>query len=308
MRQPSASVIGVDLGPTEGLEGHSPPDIEDDAFAFEEPTLNESAWRPTTASADLASGVDDPMPGNVGAVGECGHGVADLAGVTVPIGQGGHGPVRGDPAPRDSTNHVVEAIIGGHPPILARAASLHNPTESIMSADDLRYPTGPFTSVRRPLRPDERSAHIDTIAEHPTRMRAAVSGLSDAQLDTPYRDGGWTVRQVVHHVVDSHLNAYVRFKLAVTEDRPTICVYEEKLWAELPDAKSAPVEGSLAMLEHLHGRWVAFLRGLGDDDFRRAFVHPELGELDVDVLLEIYGWHGPHHEAHVTRLREREGW
>ncbi len=129
-----------------------------------------------------------------------------------------------------------------------------------MSSDDLRYPTGPFASLGRPLRPDERSAHIDTIAEHPTRMRAAVAGLSDAQLDTPYREGGWTARQVVHHVVDSHLNAYVRFKLAVTEDRPTICTYEEKLWAELPDAKSAPVEGSLAMLEHLHGRWVAFLR------------------------------------------------
>lgn len=177
-----------------------------------------------------------------------------------------------------------------------------------MSSDDLRYPTGPFESVSRRLTPDERAHHIDSIEGNPARMRAAVAGLGDAQLDTPYRDGGWTVRQVVHHVVDSHLNAYVRFKLAVTEDRPTVCTYEEKLWAELPDAKSAPIDGSLAMLEYLHARWVAFLRALDADAFRRVFVHPELGELNVDILLEIYGWHGPHHEAHITRLREREGW
>lgn len=177
-----------------------------------------------------------------------------------------------------------------------------------MSSDDLRYPTGPFESVGRPLTPEERSRHIDTIADHPARMRAAVEGLDDAQLDTPYRDEGWTVRQVVHHVVDSHLNAYVRFKLAITEDRPTIRAYEEKLWAELPDAKSAPIEGSLAILDSLHARWVTFLRSLTGAEFRRPFVHPEIGELSVDILLEIYGWHGPHHEAHVTRLRERKGW
>lgn len=177
-----------------------------------------------------------------------------------------------------------------------------------MSSDELRYPRGPFRSVGRPLTPEERSGHIDTIAEHPAHMREAVAGLNDDQLDTPYRDGGWTVRQVIHHVVDSHLNAYIRFKLAVTEDRPTICAYEEKLWAELPDAKATPIDGSLAMLEHLHARWVVFLRGLGEGDFRRVFLHPELGELTVDILLEIYGWHGPHHVAHVTRLRERRGW
>ncbi|NNL30744.1 MAG: putative metal-dependent hydrolase [Gemmatimonadetes bacterium] len=177
-----------------------------------------------------------------------------------------------------------------------------------MTPDDPRYPTGPFESVGRRLTPEERGRHIDTIAEHPARMRAAVAGLSDAQLDTPYRDGGWTVRQVVHHVVDSHLNAYVRFKLAVTEERPTIGTYEEQLWAELPDVKSAPVAGSLALLEHLHARWVAFLRALDADAFRRAFVHPEMGDLNVDILLEIYAWHGPHHEAHITRLREGEGW
>ncbi len=177
-----------------------------------------------------------------------------------------------------------------------------------MSSDDLRYPIGPFRSVGRSLTAEERTGHIDTIAGHPARMRDLVSDLDDGQLDTPYREGGWTVRQVVHHVVDSHLNAYVRFKLAVTEDRPTICTYQEKLWAELPDAKSAPIGGSLAILENLHGRWVTFLRALGEDEFRRVFVHPELGDLTVDILLEIYGWHGPHHEAHVQRLREREGW
>lgn len=177
-----------------------------------------------------------------------------------------------------------------------------------MTSDDLRYPNGPFRSVGRPLTSEERSHRIDTIATHPARMRAAVAGLSDDQLDTRYRDGGWTVRQVVHHVVDSHLQAYIRFKLGVTEDRPTVGTYQEKRWAELPDGKAGPVEGSLAILEHHHARWVTFLRALKDEDFRRPLFHPEIGEITVDVLLEIYGWHGPHHEAHITRLRERKGW
>jgi hypothetical protein len=139
-------------------------------------------------------------------------------------------------------------------------------------------------------------------------MRAAVDGLTDQQLDTPYRDGGWTVRQVVHHVVDSHLNSYVRFKLAVTEDTPAIITYDQAAWAELPDAKNAPVEGSLALLESLHSRWVSFLRGLSSEDCGRKIRHPEWGEITVDLLLEIYGWHSLHHEAHVTGLRERMGW
>lgn len=176
------------------------------------------------------------------------------------------------------------------------------------SSLDPRYPIGRLETVGRPLSPEERTRRIDLIEAHPERMRAAVEGLTDEQLDTPYRDGGWTVRQVVHHVVDSHLNAYVRFKLAVTEDAPTIGTYEEKEWAELPDAKDAPVEGSLEILEALHRRWVSFLRALEPEDFRRPVRHPEIGELTVDVLLEIYGWHGPHHEAHVTTLRAREGW
>ncbi len=174
--------------------------------------------------------------------------------------------------------------------------------------EDLRYPIGRFEPQRRALTDGERSALIDAIEAHPARMRAAVDGLDDARLDTPYRDGGWTVRQVVHHVVDSHVNSYVRFKLAVTEDRPTVGTYDERAWAELPDARSGPVEGSLAILDGLHLRWVAFLRALAPNDFARVVRHPDWGEITVDTLLEIYGWHCPHHEAHVTRLRERRGW
>jgi len=177
-----------------------------------------------------------------------------------------------------------------------------------MTEHDLRYPVGDFTSVGRPLTAEERRALIDRIDAHPACMRAAVSGLSDDQLDTPYRDGGWTVRQVVHHVVDSHLNSYVRFKLAVTENNPTICTYEEKAWAELPDAKTAPIGGSLDLLEMLHRRWVAFLRALEPHHFARTLTHPESGSMTGDVLLELYGWHTVHHEAHITSLRERRGW
>jgi hypothetical protein len=174
--------------------------------------------------------------------------------------------------------------------------------------NDVRYPIGRLTSVGRPLTSEERSKLVDTIEGHPERMRAAVAGLSDEQLDTPYRDDGWTARQVVHHVVDSHVNAYVRFKLALTEDHPTIRTYEEQHWAELPDGKSAPVEGSLAILDALHRRWVSFLRDLGPEDFARSLHYPGVGDVTVDRLLEIYGWHCPHHEAHVTGLRERMGW
>jgi hypothetical protein len=162
--------------------------------------------------------------------------------------------------------------------------------------------------VGRPLSEVERSALIDAIDGHPGRLRAAVAGLTDEQLDTPYREDGWTPRQVVHHVVDSHVNAYVRFKLALTEDNPTIRTYEEHVWAELPDAKSAPVEGSLAILDALHERWVSVLRNMGPEDFARPLHYPGVGDVTVDALLEIYGWHGPHHEAHVTTLRKRMGW
>jgi uncharacterized damage-inducible protein DinB len=174
--------------------------------------------------------------------------------------------------------------------------------------NDVRYPIGRPSSAGRTLSDDERTNLIAAIEGHPARMRAAVAGLTDEQLDTPYRDGGWTVRQVVHHVVDSHVNAYVRFKLALTEDNPTIRTYEEQLWAELPDGKTAPVDGSLSMLDALHARWVACLRGMAPEDFERPLHYPGMGDVQVDRLLEIYGWHGPHHEAHVTALRGRMGW
>jgi len=174
--------------------------------------------------------------------------------------------------------------------------------------DDLRFPTGRFSSVKRPLTPGERAAKIEAIRTAPAKLRSAVAGLNDQQLDTPYRDGGWTVRQVVHHVVDSHVNAYVRFRLALTEDNPTIRPYQEKLWAELPDAKTLPPEASLAILDAVHARWVALLETLGPDQCRRPLRHPDSGDMTVDTMLELYGWHGAHHAAHITGLRSRSGW
>jgi hypothetical protein len=171
---------------------------------------------------------------------------------------------------------------------------------------DLRYPIGKFDRVES-LTPDQRRENIEAIAAAPARLAAAVSGLKPEQLDTPYRPGGWTVRQVAHHVPDSHMNAYIRFKLALTEDEPTIKPYMEDRWAELADSK-APIEPSLALLENLHKRWVLLLRSLTPADFARKLRHPELGLLTLDQTLAIYGWHGRHHVAHITSLRERNGW
>jgi hypothetical protein len=171
---------------------------------------------------------------------------------------------------------------------------------------DLRYPIGNFDRVES-LTPDQRGEHIEAIAAAPARLSVAVSGLKPEQLDTPYRPGGWTVRQVAHHVPDSHMNAYIRFKLALTEDEPTIKPYREDRWAELADAK-APIEPSLALLENLHKRWVLLLRSLTPRDWARKMRHPELGVLTLDQTLAIYGWHGRHHVAHITSLRERNGW
>lgn len=173
--------------------------------------------------------------------------------------------------------------------------------------NDLRYPIGRF---QRPstVTADERAQWIDAIAEAPARLREAVADLSDDQLDTPYRPGGWTVRQVVHHVPDSHLNSYVRFKWALTEDAPVIKTYDEKAWAELTDARTAPIEQSLALLDALHTRWVAWLRTLEEPDFARTIQHPEWKAISVDQLLALYAWHGRHHVAHITALREHEGW
>ena len=141
------------------------------------------------------------------------------------------------------------------------------------------------------------------------QMRSAVAGLNEGQLETPYRAGGWTVRQVVHHVADSHLNSYIRFRWTLTEDTPTIKAYDETRWAELPDAKTAPVEVSLKLLESLHVRWVYLLETLDDEAFKRSFVHPETGEeISLERNLALYAWHGRHHCAHITALRERNGW
>lgn len=173
--------------------------------------------------------------------------------------------------------------------------------------EDLRYPVGRF---QRPpsLEAKQRRAAIDTIAEAPTKLRAAVAGLSDAQFDTPYRPEGWTVRQVVHHVPDSHLNAYTRFKLALTEDTPTIKPYDESAWAKLEDSKSTPVATSLALLDAVHDRWVRILRAMSPSDFSRTLNHPENGLMNLDQMLALYEWHSRHHVAHVTNLRQRSGW
>ena len=172
---------------------------------------------------------------------------------------------------------------------------------------DPRYPIGKFVM---PLEVSSapRQQAIDAIAETPAKLRAALKGLSPAQLDTPYRDGGWTVRQVAHHVPDSHLNAYIRLRLALTEEQPTIKPYDENLWAQLPDAKTAPVEISLALLEPLHDRWVRLLRALTADQYGRVLVHPEHGPRTVDWLVFLYAWHGRHHTAHITELRKQKSW
>ena len=151
---------------------------------------------------------------------------------------------------------------------------------------------------------------IDQIAAAPTRLRDAVRGLNDKQLDTPYREGGWTVRQVVHHVPESHMNAYIRVKLALTEETPTIKPYDEASWAKLPDIDKTPIETSLQLLDNLHQRWVGLMRTLTPEDFKRTFIHPAQGTtpLTIDWLVAMYSWHGRHHVGHITSLREKKGW
>jgi len=173
--------------------------------------------------------------------------------------------------------------------------------------DDLQYPIGRFSLGGTPTDNQVRQA-IDEIAQAPAKLRAAVEGLSPEQLDTPYRPGGWTVRQVVHHVPDSHLNSYCRFKLALTEDEPTIKAYHEDRWAELEDSRTTPIEVSLSMLESLHKRWVLLMKSLAPADFARTFRHPEIGLVSLAKNVCLYGWHGRHHTAHITSLRERMGW
>jgi uncharacterized damage-inducible protein DinB len=171
----------------------------------------------------------------------------------------------------------------------------------------MKYPIGNF---QRPteITAELRGWWIEEIASAPGRLRDAVRGLSPEQLDTPYRDGGWTVRQVVHHVADSHVNSYVRFRLALTEENPAIKPYNEAAWAELADARTAPVKLSLDLLDHIHQRWVLLLRSLTPEQWVRTFHHPEMGDLSLEVSAALYAWHGKHHEAHITSLRNRLGW
>jgi uncharacterized damage-inducible protein DinB len=168
--------------------------------------------------------------------------------------------------------------------------------------DDLRYPVGPFV-YDRDTTPARRAEWIRQIAGAPALLRSAVSGLSDRQIETPYRPGGWTVRQVVHHVPDSHLNAYCRFKLALTEDNPTIKPYDEAAWANVADTAGTPLEVSLTLLEALHQRWVVLLDAMTPADFARPLLHPERGAISLDWMLQLYAWHGRHHAGHVMLVR-----
>ena len=172
---------------------------------------------------------------------------------------------------------------------------------------DPRFPIGKL-EIPTTVTPALRQSAIATIAATPANFRAAVKGLTDAQLDTPYREGGWTVRQVVHHLPDSHLNAYVRLKLALTESSPTIKAYAEDKWAELADSSSTPIEVSLTLLESLHTRWDVLWRSLKPQDFSRKLIHPDHGERTIDWLVFVYAWHGQHHTAHITELRKRKNW
>ena len=176
---------------------------------------------------------------------------------------------------------------------------------------DLRYPIGKFEWI--PAENEEQMAkrrlqYTDVLAQLPHNLTAAVKGLDAQQLDTPYRPEGWTVRQVVHHVPDSHLNAYVRFKLALTEDHPTIRPYDEAKWAQLPDSAITPIDVSLQLLAGLQSRWVDLVRSMQPSDFARTLLHPQRGSLTLDQMLAMYAWHSAHHTAHITSLRQRMGW
>jgi hypothetical protein len=172
---------------------------------------------------------------------------------------------------------------------------------------DLSHPIGRF-DFKQTVEPERYPALIEDIAAAPGLYRAAVRGLDEAQLDTPYRPGGWTVRQTVHHVADSHMNSFIRFRLALTEEAPAIVAYNQAAWGELADSHGAPVEWSLNLIESLHSRWVVLLKAMGNAEFSRTFRHPELGLVRLDLNMALYAWHGRHHAAHITGLRERSGW
>ena len=172
---------------------------------------------------------------------------------------------------------------------------------------DPRYPTGKFEPPAQPTK-EFRQQAIEAIADTPKQLRDAVQGLDEDQLDIPYREGGWTLRQVVHHVPDSHVNAYIRLKMALTEPAPVIKPYDEAAWANLVDSTAVPIDVSLNLLEAVHRRWVALLGAMKDDDFLREYVHPDTGRHTLDYMLAMYAWHGQHHVAHITTTRSRMGW
>lgn len=177
-----------------------------------------------------------------------------------------------------------------------------------VNEQEMRYPIGKFQPPAE-ITDALLLEWVDQIAQTPDNLRKAISGLSEDQLDTPYRPGGWSVRQVVHHLPDSHMNSYVRLKLALTEDTPTIRPYDEGLWAATPENAVTPVDVSIRLLEGLHERWVCLLRAMTPDDFERTFIHPATGRtLTLAVTTGLYAWHGRHHVGHITALRTREGW
>lgn len=176
-----------------------------------------------------------------------------------------------------------------------------------MTTDELRYPTGKWIKVPD-LDAAGRSARVDQIAGAPAALRAAVAGLTETQLDTPYRDGGWSPRQIVHHLADAHMNAFIRVKLGITEDNPTIKPYDDGTWAETPDAREAPVETSLSILEGVHARWAQLLRSLDAAAFDRTVQHPQRGPMTVGDLMQLYAWHGKHHTTQIAQLRGRKDW
>ena len=176
-----------------------------------------------------------------------------------------------------------------------------------MSDADLRYPIGKYEPTEK-LTEENRKQLLTQIEEAPKRLRAAVAGLSREQLNTPYRDGGWTVQEVVHHLADAHMNGYTRFKFALTEDEPTIKPFDEARWAELSDSKTTPVETSLTLMDALHQRWTNLMRGMSPSDFSRKMNHPERGAMTLDNYLSLSAWHARHHLAHITNLRQRNGW
>lgn len=173
---------------------------------------------------------------------------------------------------------------------------------------DERYPIGKFSYEKKGNGKEQRKIFISEIESVPFNLRKTISGLSEKQLDTPYREGGWAIRQVVHHLPDSHLNAYIRFKLALTESNPTVKTYDEKEWAKLDDYTETPIEVSLNLLDNLHMRWIVLLKSMDDADFKKTYLHRELGKVDLDWLTALYAWHGKHHIAHINSVRKRKGW